>query len=91
MINNQVPNIRVFDNGGETFDRYTVIINTSVYGMSINANSPQGFNQYSGELDELIAVEDAINGKPHNMGKEIPILDLPLIVRLAIGERLKNS
>lgn len=46
-------NIEIYDNGGVTFDRYTVIIDGDVYGMSDNPRSPQGFNQFSGTLAEL--------------------------------------
>lgn len=46
-------NIEVYDNGGETFDRYTVIIGSSVFGMGGDPMMPNGFNQYSGELSEL--------------------------------------
>lgn len=41
----------VYDNGGETFDRYTVYTpDGSVFGMSENA---EGFNQYLGEWYEF--------------------------------------
>ena len=44
----------VFDNGGETMDRYTVFVTYDTgeqfaYGMSDNASDPNGFNQYIGE------------------------------------------
>jgi len=45
--------VRIFDNGGLTCDRYTVVIGTSVYGMSDNPTAPNGFNQYCGELSDL--------------------------------------
>jgi hypothetical protein len=45
--------IRIFDNGGRTCDRYTVVIGTSVYGMSDNPTAPNGFNQYCGEVYDL--------------------------------------
>ncbi len=41
-------NIQVYDNGGETFDRYTVIIDNDVFGMSENPLSASGFNQWCG-------------------------------------------
>lgn len=42
--------MEIYDNGGKSFDRYTIIFESgSVYGMSQNALSPQGFNQYIGE------------------------------------------
>ena len=48
--------ISVFDNGGETIDRYTVIIGNLVYGMSSNATSPSGFNQYCGDVSDFPAL-----------------------------------
>jgi len=45
--------IKVYDNGGKTWDRYTVSIDEDVYSMSANATSPDGFNQYWGELKDF--------------------------------------
>ena len=45
--------IKVYDNGGRTFDRYTVIIGKSIYAMSHNPLYPQGFDQYVGEIDDM--------------------------------------
>jgi hypothetical protein len=49
-----VLRIKVYDNGGRSFDQYTVvyIYGDGAYdmrGMSENPNHPQGFNQYAGE------------------------------------------
>jgi hypothetical protein len=44
----EIP-IKVQDNGGETFDQYTVTLDRYVFTMSHNANSPQGVNQFAGE------------------------------------------
>ena len=83
--------ITAFDND-KTWDRYTIVIDDQVFGMSANANSPQGFNQWSGELAELTAVRDAMTGHfDKNIGKEIAVADLPLEVRLAIGSRLATA
>lgn len=42
--------IRIYDSGPSTADRYTVFDDgVAVYGMSDNAMSPQGFNQYLGD------------------------------------------
>jgi hypothetical protein len=71
-------NIQAFDSK-KTWDRYTVIIDGAVFGMSPNANSPQGFNQYCGKENEF---------NKQNLGDEVEIMDLPLEVRLAIGDRL---
>lgn len=88
-INNLMPNgipryIRVFDNGGKTFDRYTVIFTKKsitdkesrkfygqlfmYVGMSSNPFHPQGFGQ-NGELS------DPKGGK--HLGKKIKFTDLP--------------
>lgn len=41
----------IFDNGSETFDRYTFINkNYECYGFSDNPYHPQGFGQYCGEV-----------------------------------------
>ena len=67
-------NIRIYDNGGKTFDRYTVIYMdfpermTGVYeavGMSTNPFHPQGFGQHC----------TAMPGK--HLGKRIQFKDLP--------------
>jgi len=45
--------IFVFDNGGETLDRYTIIFkeDASLFGASENPFHPQGFGQYCGEIE----------------------------------------
>ena len=48
-----MPTVNVYDNGGITFDRYTVIIDDDVYLMSLNPMSPQGLNQYAGTREEI--------------------------------------
>ena len=73
----------VYDNGGEKFfDRYTVVFTDgSVFRMSHNADSPQGFCQYIGEAEEFDFNEE---GSP--LGKEI----LPQGVCSAISNLLSN-
>ena len=44
--------IEIYDNGGKTADRYTVVIDGSVYTMSENAMQPNGVNMYAGEVSE---------------------------------------
>ena len=70
--------IEIYDNGGETFDRYTIIINADVYGMSHNPKSPQGFNQYSGTLSELPMAR--------SNGDRVTLESLPEEVQEAIAE-----
>lgn len=45
----------VFDNGGKTFDRFTIITrhNGEVNASSCNPFHPQGFGQYCGNVIEL--------------------------------------
>jgi len=87
---NETPRwIRCYDNGGETFDRYTVVF-TGNYthktdrqhwylGMSEFPCHPQGFGQH-GESDRQI---DVFNGwavpmgRKCHLGKRIPFPELP--------------
>jgi hypothetical protein len=81
--------IRAFDNEGKTWDRYTIVIDGAVYGMSCNADSPAGFNQYSGSIAECTAVLDVLSGKSDdNIGKEVMLTDLPSAVRKGIASRI---
>lgn len=75
----KTKSIKYFDNGGTTFDRYTVIIGDSVFGFSSNPFSPQGFNQYCGEGSEVL---------PDNLGKELSWNDLPFEVKKAVLGRI---
>ena len=45
--------VKVLDNGGQTFDRYTVVIGDDVYSMSKDPLYSQGFNQYVGTIREI--------------------------------------
>jgi hypothetical protein len=61
----------VYDNGGKTCDRYTVIFdNDDVYFMSENANQPNGVCLYAGEAGDF-----------EPQGKEIDYCDLPAAVK----------
>jgi len=68
----------VYDNGGKTADRYTVIIGDDVYGMSDNPDSPQGFNQYSGTVGVDVKI-----GK--HLGKKLS--SIPDSIKKAVKER----
>jgi len=72
-----MKSIKVYDNS-RTWDRYTVVIGSSCYGMSDNATSPQGFNQYIGELSEL---------NRRAFGNKVQHNSLPLDVKVAIKRR----
>jgi hypothetical protein len=70
-------NIRIYDNGGKTFDRFTVIYmgepeGNGLYGargMSEHPSHPQGFGQYC----------QAMPGR--HLGKRIAFDELPLDCR----------
>ena len=77
---------KIFDNGGKTWDRYTLLTepfhfgkSCDSFGFSEDAKSPQGFNQYGG---------DVYQGA--NLGKEINFDKLPDEVQGAILERLQK-
>jgi len=77
------PTIQIYDNGGETCDRYTVIINNDVYGMSADAMSPQGFNQFCGDVKTDFNLQ-ALISHPVNLP------DLPEQVQRAIALRIDS-
>ena len=76
--------IDVFDNNGKTFDRYTVIVEyqteTVIFGMSLHPKSPQGFNQFCGNLPRLMNIRE--------FGRLVSLEKLPQEVQEAIKERL---
>lgn len=87
--------IRVFDNGGITFDRFTVVIyngnDASIYGMSLNADAPNGFNQYFGTPSEYPRLLDVLLGKKDKrIGREVSLVDLPDAVKQGIAKRLRK-
>jgi len=76
--------ILVYDNGGKTVDRYTIVIDTEVFGMSENALSPNGFNQYAGRIGDDIPI-----GRFDDW-EVIGLKTLPRDVLLAIIHRLSD-
>jgi len=83
-IASELPNIDVYDNGGESMDQYTIVLldepvgngNFAALGLSTNPNSPQGFSQMG----------EASNGS--HLGKKIKFEDLPEVVQKHATERL---
>jgi hypothetical protein len=78
--------ITIYDNGGKTFDRYTVLIQGKLidmaFGMSPNPSDSNGYNQYLCDASEI-----NING----VGKEVEYYDLPIDVQNAIADRLPGE
>ena len=66
---------KIYDNGGRTIDRYTVIFNDgSAWGASENPGHPQGFGQFT----------EAIPGQ--HLGDVITFGDLPAAVKACLYE-----
>ncbi len=55
-------NIKIYDNGGKTTDRYTVIINEDVYYMSFNPDRINEICSYTGNIEDF----NKFNGKKLN-------------------------
>ncbi len=74
----------IYDNGGETIDRYTIVFNeawgslTMCLGLSDNPDHPQGFSQFNGCQDG-----------PH-LGKQIHFEDLSENIQMHIHERISQ-
>jgi hypothetical protein len=76
--------VDVYDSGSKAgIDRYTVIIGDSVYGMSESPTTPNGFNQYCGELSGLSP--NLLLGT-----KQVDFRNLNEKVQRAIYERMKE-
>lgn len=84
VYQNVLAGVMVWDNGGKSWDRYTVLIDRDVYGMSSNADSVNGFNQYIGDYTEFDFE------RTQNLGKRIKNHELPFEVIRAIYKRIKS-
>lgn len=78
--------IDIWDNGGKTIDRYTVVIGMDVYGMSLHPQDPQGFDQYSHTLRK-----GEIYKGGTDPGKKIPFEELPDDVQIEIARRILGT
>ena len=76
--------VTIYDNGGKTMDRYTVILGNQVFGMSENPTSAQGFNQWAGQAGTDVKVGA-------HLGKVVKITSVPKEVQKAIKERMKQE
>ena len=75
-LNEAKQKVMVYDNGGKSMDRYTVFITyatgeTIAFGMSDNPMSPNGFNQYVGEVPREISPGKHQGKKLSRIPKEI--------------------
>ena len=76
----------IYDNGGKTFDRYTVVFDEpanrtgtllTCLGLSHNPEHPQGFSQFCSGQDG------------DRLGRKIPFEDLPKNIQTHIKGRLQ--
>lgn len=83
--------LAIYDNGGKTWDRYTVVIDDndetytgkhwSMLGLSKNADMPDGFSQMSEGIYNL-------GGNNRHLGKRIRFEDLSATLQKHIAGRL---
>lgn len=74
--------IEVFDCQTLGLDKYVVVIDDDVYGMSIDPQAPLGFNMYIGDISEFIDY--------CGLGKQITWAETPPLVKKAIIDRMNN-
>ncbi len=76
-------NIEIFDNGGKTADRYTLINGDGdVFGFDDHPFHPQGFGQYCGNIDQWTS------RKTNHLGKKITIDELSDQAQTFVEERI---
>ncbi|TAL66709.1 MAG: hypothetical protein EPN82_17120 [Bacteroidetes bacterium] len=82
----QGKEVKVYDNGGKTNDRYTIVVDNSVYSMNKVPNHPNyGFNQYCGELEQGYEWNEKWGEEVHD------ISELPEETLKAIIQRMENK
>lgn len=86
-----MKNIIVFDNGGETFDRFTIIDRKSgdMIGSSENPFHPQGFGQYCGNPAHTFFAQTIGAGYISRLSHEDP-KHYAKIIRLKTAEIIKE-
>ena len=86
LISSSPKYIRCYDNGGATFDRYTVVFTRGkrcYLGMSENPFHPQGFGQHG----EWRKGENSIDYPIYShLGKKIKFVDLPKDCQKAVKQ-----
>ena len=72
--------IKVWDNGGATADRYTVVVGKAVFDLSADCDMPNGVCQYVDDLNNLRPLAEFA-------GKEVrDFYGLPMNVRKQISK-----
>ena len=78
----------IFDNGGETLDRYTLVFDGHCWGMSEKPFHPHGYGQYVGELGLAVSnewIETQTEVQWHELPTDVQQF-IDQIVRNSIGE-----
>jgi len=78
--------IKIFDNEGESLDRFTVVIGKNVFGLSEKPNSQFGFNQFAftiGKGEGFHQLSDEVLKQ-----KKVKFVSLPIEVQKAIRDRI---
>ena len=74
-----MKNVKIYDNGGETVDRFTIVIGCDIVCMSNNPLSPQGVNTHMGSYGHL--------ADRSKWGEEVPFVKLSKDLKEAIRLR----
>lgn len=73
--------IQIYDNDGETIDRYTIVIDgdtDNCYGMSDNPFHPMGFSQYVGRVTSEV------------LDRQKKLKEIPTSIIEAIRQRIED-
>jgi hypothetical protein len=74
---------RIYDNGGKTYDRYTLInSDNEVFGFNEDPFHPQGFGQFSGNWQ---------GGSTRHLGKKITAASLPAKARQYVKQMTEDE
>lgn len=81
--------LKVYDNGGITADRYTVVFPTGdIYLMSRDADVPNGVCVYAGDNQEIIQdrdkevdISELPDGTQRQIGKILELIDWSILTR----------
>jgi len=75
--------MRIYDNGGETFDRYTVVFwNGECLGIGDTGNVPNGFCMHVGSVYDGSVVEG------EHLGSRISLAEMTPAARQAVRNEL---
>lgn len=78
--------ITIYDNGGETVDRYSVFIGNDVWDLSEDANLPNGVCLYAGDRRGFL-----LPAKWHFPAKKIKRADMAEGARIALDGILRDE